>query len=381
MVLAIHLGPVYITVGGSLDILNWLFFKTWVMGGYGVSLFFVVSGYLITSRLAHSTDGLFHPNYRDFYSRRFGRIVPLLLLTCVMGLLMVCFAHEDSQRFHYCIKNEKVTFSPWMWLAILLFVFNWYRSWLGAHPGLSSPYLGLHWDVLWSLSIEEQFYLFYPVLLKKLRRTRNLVLFLLGVILTNQSVLVWRALRPYRYSPPSWSSFSGFMLIAIGCLLYLANAHYGKRLRANPGFCRKLVISGFIIFFWAYLHSQAKVYVLYRAFGDLLIGGGAALFILGALHIEIFNSKYLYFLTLPGQMSYGVYLLHPIVLFFLWPFLSGKNSIMAFSVLVVSTTVVALISYRYYEEPMNRWIRSLARPRDGGGQRDRVYGNAMATKE
>jgi len=56
-------------------------------------------------------------------------------------------------------------------------------------------------------------------------------------------------------------------------------------------------------------------------------------------------------------LSYGGYLIHPAMLFFLWPLLGGKNEWLAFGIFALATMGVAGLSYVFYETPMNRMIR------------------------
>src|SRR5579883_3455216 len=83
-VMAHHLGFHYITKASSSSFLAFAWYKLWINGGYGVTIFFVVSGFVIT-RLIDAQPrphGLFNPDFRDFYARRAGRILPLLATTC-----------------------------------------------------------------------------------------------------------------------------------------------------------------------------------------------------------------------------------------------------------------------------------------------------------
>ena|ERR1039458_6145082 len=96
-VLIHHLGAYGITEPSSFHFLAYLWYKLWVNGGFGVTVFFVVSGFVITRLIAHQPGGLFSPNLRDFYSRRFGRIVPLLVLTCLAGLMILWLAPVETR--------------------------------------------------------------------------------------------------------------------------------------------------------------------------------------------------------------------------------------------------------------------------------------------
>ena len=143
--------------------------------GYeAVFIFFTISGFLITTRIAEHDGSLARIDLRRFYAGRARRILPLLLVTLavlsVMALLGVPgFAPEVPQQSVAGLLGSALSFT-----------FNWYEGRTGWAPA--------GWDVLWSLSIEEAFYLGFPILCLLLPRR-----FLIGVL------LLWAlALSPLR---------------------------------------------------------------------------------------------------------------------------------------------------------------------------------------
>jgi peptidoglycan/LPS O-acetylase OafA/YrhL len=164
----------------------------------GVSIFFVISGYLITSILLREREHTDVINLREFYVRRAYRIFPAALV--------------------------------FMAVAIVLFwpQFRWYHIAAGllyvANYGLTHPWVFGH---LWSLSIEEQFYLLRPGVLKCSYRHR--VAIVVGVLLLAP---VWKAAMIYfKVSWGAWAFPALADILAIGCLL----AIFAPRLpRVNP---------------------------------------------------------------------------------------------------------------------------------------------------
>lgn len=353
--LAIHLGPVYITLPYHVHFIDYIWFKLWSAGGYGVSMFFFISGYLITRLIAENPNGLFRPDFRDFYVRRAGRILPLLSLIGLLGILLarvIPVGKAWSLQALYCLHNPTAPFTPVLALSIALFAFNWYKTWLGG----SHPFFGLHWDVLWSLSIEEQFYFFYPLLLRKLGSVRKLSIFCIFLVLLGPAVR-WTGMVTYRRWE-TWNSFGHFGMMAFGVLLFIAQEYFQARLSANKKACWWLCAAGLYLMCFYAFHSSAKIYFWTAVVSETMVGLGLFLFLLGGLHLECFKSPLWLPLTWPGQLSYGMYLFHASLLYFLWPLLGKMTHFSAWLIFCLATAILAQVSYRFYELPLNRLIRS-----------------------
>jgi peptidoglycan/LPS O-acetylase OafA/YrhL len=316
-------------------------------GYYGVSMFFVISGFLITAKvLQRSPDGCNSRfSVRAFYVHRLGRIFPCLVLMVSVALtLSLC----RVQGF----TIDPTRYSIWQMLNyIFTFRFNTYPGF----EGLPNP-----WKVLWSLSIEEVFYLSFPILFGALKRPHWIVPILIVVI----------AVGPFRRSSSPGLSvlydyFSCFDLIALGSLTaFISSAFLGHG-------SRQLIWK---VFRGAGLAVITLVYFRYPVlnnivFGPSLIGLGAAIYLLGAIYAEAappIKSNVLGLLDMFGQYSYELYLFHfliimaihaainrPTVKFWNPIFLSYSSFGLSF---VISFLVSALIA-RTYSEPVNKYIR------------------------
>lgn len=127
-------------------------------GWSAVFVFFVISGFLIAGHAIGRWGSLAAPRPRDFYLRRATRILPLLLaLLAVLSLLHLAGAQD------YIIHGDGQSLGGALFAALGLHL-NWYEGTTGWLPG--------NWDVLWSLSIEEAFYLGFPLACLLLRRER-----------------------------------------------------------------------------------------------------------------------------------------------------------------------------------------------------------------
>jgi peptidoglycan/LPS O-acetylase OafA/YrhL len=124
-------------------------------GYYGVYLFFVISGFLIASRASTEYRSLSQINILAFYRRRARRIMPLLFALLVVLSVLHWIGVKD-----YLIDRPGQSLIG-AWFAAVGLHLNWYEAKLGYLPG--------SWDVLWSLSIEELFYLLFPLVCFTLR--------------------------------------------------------------------------------------------------------------------------------------------------------------------------------------------------------------------
>ncbi|NJR44152.1 acyltransferase [bacterium] len=185
--------------------------------GYAsVYVFFVLSGFLIARRALLEYGSLDRINARQFYLRRCSRILPLFFAL----LAMLCLMHW-LQVPEFVINNPNQSLGGALGSALTLQL-NWYEgqtSWL---PGA--------WDVLWSLSIEEMFYLLFPVLCLLLPR-QLLILSLLCFVLSlpyTRAALDGRSIWQEKAYLPAMSAISLGVLCAI-----LANAWQPSKLFAK----------------------------------------------------------------------------------------------------------------------------------------------------
>ena len=179
-------------------------------------MFFAVSGFLITLTSLRRFGALAGMRPARFYRIRFARIAPLLLL--VLAVLSVLhLAHANGFRI-----PEKTTTLPRALIAALTFHLNWLEAVRG--------YLPANWDVLWSLSVEEMFYLFFPLLCVAVFRLRR------GMVLFVALLLIFAAMGPFARTVwatnPIWREktyLGGMDGIALGCLCALVTDRFLRR--------------------------------------------------------------------------------------------------------------------------------------------------------
>ncbi len=180
-----------------LDALNY--------NGYeAVFVFFTISGFLIAGHALRRWGGLDRIDSRAFYARRFARIMPCLLLLVFVLSVLHLLGYED-----YLIAHANQSMPGAIGAALGLYL-NWYEGHTGYLPG--------NWDVLWSLSIEEVFYIAFPIACVLTRRTwilaPLLVVFALSLPLTHAANVDNEIWQEKAYLP-------GMAAIAMGVLAAL----------------------------------------------------------------------------------------------------------------------------------------------------------------
>lgn len=139
-------------------------------GGFlGVDVFFVISGFLITSLILREREAKGQFSIGKFYERRARRLLPALLTVMLFSLPVA---------WRYLLPEQLVDFS-WSLIASLLFASNFYwdasLQVYGAESGLVKPFLHT-----WSLAVEEQFYILYPLILLLIYRfAKNWIVWIL----------------------------------------------------------------------------------------------------------------------------------------------------------------------------------------------------------
>ncbi len=178
-------------------------------GQFGVQMFFAVSGFLITTISLRRWESLAKIRLRDFYLMRVARIAPLLLL-----LLVVLSAFHFARVPGFVVQARQGGLGRAL-VAALTFHINLLEARRGYLPG--------PWDILWSLSVEEMFYLFFPLACFLLARRKLLVPLLCGFVILGPV-----ARGVFTHGNEIWQekSYLGSMdAIALGCLAALLCSH------------------------------------------------------------------------------------------------------------------------------------------------------------
>lgn len=306
-------------------------------GGYGVILFFVISGFIITRTTAQRDGEISRMRVGSFYLRRAARIGPAWVLALTFGIAALLTADRSAPAAVFTLLGN-APFTAAFWLSIVTFTFNLERSItiLGGHDW------GLHWGVLWSLSVEEQFYVLFPLLVRRARNRKSLYAILAVLMFTGVATRL-----AIRHWPPAVWVFptpACVDALAIGVAAAMApDLRLPRRWAWWGGMC------GFFILAIGFLCAT-------RIEKPIIIGVGAAMIFLSAQGGLIFTSCFWLPLARVGRVSYGMYLFHPLVLYCLSPILYGMTFLPGLAVIVAGSIIIAEISFRLVEQPVGRWI-------------------------
>ncbi len=335
-----HAFPVQVTFYKQLHLpLPELWTAAVLSGASGVDLFFVLSAFLITSLLSKEREATGDISVRLFYVRRVLRIWPLYFLVVVLG---VAIAHSGFTHFWYYGQSL-----PWYYVAgYMLSVSNWVYAVFGAPGSICAP--------LWTVSIEEQFYLVWPLLAKLLRRRGWLIAGIVVFALATLSQIAM-ALSSARSSYLYFGTASRCDSLALGIIL----AFCVDKLPKLGSAARLLLISGGLIFLvaaTALIMKEPEPVTMRMILGRLMISLASVAILYGCLHSSSRLLRAEWVVRL-GRVSYGLYMLHYAGLLIMLSLIHPSKgwALLATKVLgLLMTVLLAFASYRWVELPFLR---------------------------
>ena len=314
-------------------------------GQLGVQMFFAVSGFLITSITLRRWGSLARVSLRDFYRLRFARIAPLLFL------LLAILSGLHLAGIHHFVVSAKTGGLGRALLAALTFHVNVLEARRGYLPG--------NWDILWSLSVEEIFYLLFPLACRVFGRGKLLFAILIALV-----VLGPFGRTVFAHGNEIWEEYSylgGMEGIALGCLTALIVSR--TRMSRVPlwivGGFGTGIVSASLIFSW----QAYRGWLGRTGLNMTLLGIGTCMFIALTAQTQWRSPRWLAPLLGTGKYSYEVYLTHMFVVFGCFGlFLDAGARMRLVPELFVATILVSALLgagvARFYSEPMNRMLRS-----------------------
>ncbi len=349
--------------------------SSWLPGGFlGVEMFFVISGYLITLLLIAERERTYRISLVDFWLRRARRLLPAMFL--LMGLLTVWTALFERDALGQ-LRGDV--------LAGFFYVSNWYQVWVGLGYTSAGDFAPLRH--LWSLAVEEQFYLIWPLVMVAFlgrtgtRRIANFSRWLfVGAI--GITILVGLAYHPGvvgepEVTPEAYWHIAGRPISKLDTL-YLSTVARAGGLLLGAGFAMVwrpfailrgplrdrgrtfdvVAILAFVGLGWMFwnIHLVDPSGADGRLFrGGLFVAGVLTLLMIaavthqGAAANRLLGGRVLIWI---GTRSYGLYLFH-------WPIYQiirnvAGNSLRLheFLLAMIPTVIITELSYRFVETPI-----------------------------
>ena len=328
----------------------------------GVYIFFVISGYLITSMSLRRYHDFGKIRLREFFIFRMSRILPALLLLVTVNLLFH-FSGKSGFEIPAAVSIRR--------LLVYVFTFRFNLFYLDGGTTLAA------WAVLWSLAIEEVFYLVFPVISRILR---------LEILMCILFICVF-AQGPFYRMDNGWGSlylYRGcFDSLALGCLVATITRHL-DRLGQITWLSRLLRLIGLAVIFTFYFAFSIHESPMVWSWLPTAIPIGAAIFLLGCSSVDHAKTGpgerekiplAVWIICIPGFLSYELYLFHIPLLLLLKSPLSHLRILthgwlpvdVTFAMVMVFMTLLCGLLHLYFSEPILRYVRrateKLVKPR------------------
>lgn len=320
------------------------------LGKNGVYLFFVLSGFLITYLLLVEVQKTGTINAAKFYTRRILRIWPVFYLIVVVSFFLLPFVVSHIPVMANSFFGERVAgLEFFFWQRLVLYVFFVPNLALIVYP----PVAGAAQS--WSVGVEEQFYLLWPQLIKWFKK--KVLLLLIGVILGKFSLYYLLRYLNGRLD-------NDVLDVAISFL-----KSFNIELMAIGGIGAYLLFHGKLTRWYTLVSSKSRfvlcMIIFVALFLPIPIFGMGVLF-LGLILMNIQDESSVLrgnVLSFFGDISYGIYMYHPVVMFAVFSFadyVSGPQNLLYYNAIVYAgvpgfTILISYLSFRYFESAFLRW--------------------------
>lgn len=328
----------------EMDNFEWLgLFRS---GGYAVTFFFVLSGFLITYLLLKERDKKGTIKVKHFYLKRVLRIWPLYFLLIFLGTILLPYVLSVLQIDYIMPYNLKQT-----WFYFLFFM-----------PGLVTFYYGHHFlEPLWSIGVEEVFYLIWAPLFKYIKKSVwilllsvilfKIVLYILGIVLHNE--LFNNLVGTYKFESMAIGGLGAY-------LIYTRGRQLTQSILFKIPF-QIVVFSILVVFllFHSNIHNNLWLLIFNTPILSSIFIDFIFLYVIICIStvensIIKLRSKALSFL---GEISYGIYMYHMLIIFgvilslknYLLQIASPWSHIVFYGLVIFSTIFVSVLSKYLFE--------------------------------
>ena len=311
--------------------------ETIFLGGLGVDLFFVLSGFLITFLLLKEKEQFFKIDYKAFYMRRVLRIWPLYYVVVILSLFIL----PNFDIFSIPLLHSK--FNPSTdWLYVLLFFILMLPNVLFFIKPIQFA------AQTWSIGTEEQFYLIWPLLISKTERYKVLFVSVIATYWIFHFFINSSFFDDFRSIDIFRNFYSLFKIDVLTIGAFAAILCFEKNTILDKIINFKVFIVAILLLLYFYTNENLFIErIVYSILFALLILNLVNLQSLSTV-LEFKAINYL------GKISYGIYMYHLILIVMILNILiklNCFNNILLYVLSFTVTIVVSSLSYEYIEKP------------------------------
>lgn len=306
-------------------------------GGFlGVDIFFVLSGFLITALLLREHTASGRIGFRGFYQRRALRLLPALFLFVIAQFIYASIVHVPSN-----VEQDSIT-------SVLFYYWNW--QFVYGYPAI--PPALAH---LWSLSVEEQFYLVWPLVIVVCLSVRRRFVTMLTVMGTAVlAIAIWREVlahheRVFLLYYRTDTRADSLIIGAIAAILW-ARGFVPPRRVLVPAACAALLFVAFCV-----VSFDSTDRFLYDG-GFTAIAIAVAVILISVMEADWLLSRVLTIRALRavGRVAYGLYLWHVLVFWIVSQHMRSSPAALRITTAFALTAAVTVFSWTVVERPFLR---------------------------
>ncbi|MDK3869199.1 acyltransferase family protein [Staphylococcus pseudintermedius] len=323
----------------------------WLSGGFlGVDTFFVISGYLITSLLLTEYHNTGKIELMSFWLRRVKRLIPAVIFL-VMGVIVLSliFMPTEIQK----VRADSI--------AAIFYVSNWW--YIMQNVDYFEQFAVQPLKHLWSLAIEEQFYLVFPIVLLSLlsfiRRLKSIRIIFLILLVISMIAMMVLYVPNENVARVYFGTDTRIQTLLMGVLLALVWPPFQLKAKVNRQMRTMIDTAGVVglaILFICFKFVSETNSILYYG-GFFLISTVTLLVIASSVHPSGYFAKFLgnKVFTFIGSRSYSLYLWHyPIIVLIHHQFVQGQIPPLVYVVEILLMVLMAEFSYKFIEQPFRK---------------------------
>lgn len=317
------------------------------LGGLGVSFFFVLSGFLITFLLIKEKNQNGYFSIKNFYMRRLFRILPLYYLIFFLGFFII----PNSSFFNIPFFTQSFSNNYWPnFIFYLLLLPNLAFSIFSPVPLIGQS---------WSIGVEEQFYIFWPIFLRRLKKIniKSMVFFFSSIVIIKLIILIICFFFESNFLVSlkkfvAMTKFENMIIGAIGAILIIDKNKFFLNFIYHP-----------LVLFGSLLGIFALIYLPSDLANDGMHIINSLFFLVIILNVATNENSFLKLenkvLNFLGSISYGIYMYHFIIIFIVIKIMAYFNilfsfnllqNIILYSTIIFLTISISFISYHFFEK-------------------------------